>query len=153
MRCGSSNVIKERIVKELRTFPCLQPAEACCRARGGRGPLDVALREKAWWFKEGIRARLVRYCAPSFSRHYEERIEVIFACVRRAVLMDLALMLIGQKYESVISLLQNSAELDVTIVEKLWKMIQTLPVCDVRAAVYDVLRRDEDGDYMLVLGG
>ena len=116
-------------------------------------PLDVALREKAWELREKIRARLARYCAPSFSRYYQERLKVIFACVRRAIYTDPALMLFVQKYKSVMSLLQDSANLDVPMVEKLWKAISTLSVLDVRAAVDDVLRPQGGGDYVQLLGG
>jgi hypothetical protein len=116
-------------------------------------PLDVVLREKAWELREKIRTRLARYCAPSFSRYYQERFQVIFACVRRAIYTDPALMLLAQKYKSVMSLLQNSANLDMALVEKLWNAISNLSVFDARAAVDDVLRPREDGDYVLVLGG
>jgi hypothetical protein len=116
-------------------------------------PLDVALREKAWDLREKIRTRLARYCAPSFSRFYQERFQVIFACVRRAIYTDPALMLLAQKYKSVMSLLQASVDLDVVMVEKLWKAISNLSIFDVRAAVNDVLRPRGYGDYMLVLGG
>lgn len=116
-------------------------------------PLDVALREKAWQLRERIRTRLARYCAPSFSAHYQERFKVIFACVRRAIYTDPALMLLAQKYKTVMSLLQNSVNLDVAIVEKLWNAISNLSIFDVRAAADDVLRPKGNEDYVLVLGG
>jgi hypothetical protein len=116
-------------------------------------PLDVALREKAWELRQKIRTRLARYCAPSLSRYYQERFKVIFACVRRAIYTDPALMLFSQKYKSVMSLLQDSADLDVAMVEKLWKAISNLSVFDARAAVDDVLRPRQSGEYVKVLGG
>ena len=62
-------------------------------------------------------------------------------------------MLLAQKYKTVMSLLQNSANLDVAIVEKLWNAISNLSVFDVRAAVDDVLRPSGNGDHVMVLGG
>ena len=62
-------------------------------------------------------------------------------------------MLLAQKYKSVMSLLQSSANLDVAVVEKLWNAISNLSVFDARAAVDDVLRPREGGDYVVVLGG
>lgn len=116
-------------------------------------PLDAALRMKAWELREKIRTRLARYCAPSFSCHYRERFKVIFACVRRAIYTDPALMLLAQKYKSVMSLLQDSANLDVAVVEKLWSAISNLSIFDVRAAVDDVLRPHGGGEYVVLLGG
>lgn len=116
-------------------------------------PLDVVLREKAWDLREKIRTRLARYCTPSFSKFNEERFKVIFACVRRAIYTDPSLMLLAQKYKSVMSLLQDSANLDVSVVEKLWEAISNLSVDDARDAVDDVLRPQEGGEYVVVLGG
>ena len=116
-------------------------------------PLDIALREKAYELREKIRSRLSRYCAPSFSSFHEERFKVIFQCVRRAIYTDPSLMLLAQKYKSVMSLLQDSVNLDVALVEKLWRTISRLPVHDVRAAVDDVLRPQDSGDFVTVLGG
>jgi hypothetical protein len=62
-------------------------------------------------------------------------------------------MLLSQKYKTVMSLLQDSADLDVAMVEKLWKAISNLSVFDARAAVDDVLRPRQSGEYVKVLGG
>lgn len=114
-------------------------------------PVDVALREKRREIWEKIWTRLARYCAPINSRFYQERIKVIYACVRRAVYTEPTLMLAAQNYLTVTSFLQDST-LDLAAVEKLWRAIKGLAVEDIRAAVDDVLRPWTDsGEYVVVL--
>lgn len=114
-------------------------------------PVDVALREKRREIWEKIWTRLARYCAPSNSRFYQERIKVIYACVRRAIYIDPTLMLAAQNYVTVTSFLRDST-LDLATVEKFWMAIKGLTVDDVRAAVDDVLRPWSDGgEYVVVL--
>lgn len=116
-------------------------------------PLDVALRQKCRELWEKIRTRLARYCAPSCSAYYQERLEVIFACVRRAIYTDPGLMIIAQNHKTVLSLLEDP-NLEVPMVERLWSAIKDLSVFDVRAAVDDVLRpKEATGNYVVVLGG
>ncbi|KAH7921460.1 hypothetical protein BV22DRAFT_729466 [Leucogyrophana mollusca] len=115
-------------------------------------PLETALRDRAIEFREKIRTRLARYCAPSMSSFHEERLEVVYAYVRRAVYTEPALMLLAQKYGSVMELL-NDSNIEVVMVEKLWNAIRSQCVHDVRAAVDDVLRATGEGDYVIVLGG
>ncbi|KAH7912876.1 hypothetical protein BJ138DRAFT_1147377 [Hygrophoropsis aurantiaca] len=115
-------------------------------------PLEAALRDRAIEFREKIRARLARYCAPPKSAFHEERLEVIYAYVRRAVYTEPPLMLLAQKYNSVMDLL-NDSDMELLMVEKLWDAIRSQCVHDVRAAVDDVLRAKTEGDYAVVLGG
>ncbi|KAF8145949.1 hypothetical protein K438DRAFT_2028485 [Mycena galopus ATCC 62051] len=116
-------------------------------------PLDVALREKCNLLWEKIRTRLARYCALAKPKFYSERIDVIHACVRRAIYTDAKLLVITQNYKTVTTLLTDTS-LDVQIVEKLWSAIRHLYVHEVRAAIDDVLRpKDGPGEYVTVLGG
>jgi hypothetical protein len=114
-------------------------------------PVDVALREKRREIWEKIWTRLARYCAPANSRYYQERIKVIYACVRRAIYTEPTLMLVTQNYVTVTSLLKDST-LDPPTVEKFWKAIKGLSVHDLRAAVDDVLKPWSDAaEYVVVL--
>ncbi|KIJ63578.1 hypothetical protein HYDPIDRAFT_29372 [Hydnomerulius pinastri MD-312] len=115
-------------------------------------PLETVLREKAIEFREKIRTRLARYCAPSMSRFHDERLRVIYAYVRRAVYKDPALMFHSQSYDSVMALLSDN-DLDLVTMERIWNSIKALCVHDVQAAVDDVLRANEEGDHVVVLGG
>ncbi|KAF7342164.1 FAD-binding-3 domain-containing protein [Mycena venus] len=116
-------------------------------------PLDVALREKCNLLWEKIKTRLARYCAPPKSKFYNERINVIHACVRRAIYTDAKLLVVAQNYNTVVGLLTDTT-LDMQIVEKLWHAIRHLYVHEVRAAIDDVLRpRDGTGEFVTVLGG
>ncbi|KAJ7815414.1 hypothetical protein B0H14DRAFT_2847550 [Mycena olivaceomarginata] len=116
-------------------------------------PLDVALREKCTLLWAKIKSRLARYCAPVKSKFYKERINVIHACVRRAIYTDVKLLVVAQNYKTVMALLTDTT-LDVQIVEKLWHAILHLYVHEVRAAIDDVLRpNDGPGEYVTVLGG
>ncbi|KAJ7321855.1 hypothetical protein DFH08DRAFT_969747 [Mycena albidolilacea] len=116
-------------------------------------PLDVALREKCTLLWAKIKSRLARYCAPVKSKFYKERIDVIHACVRRAIYTDVKLLVVAQNYKTVMALLTDTT-LDVQIVEKLWHAIRHLYVHEVRAAIDDVLRpNDGPGEYVTVLGG
>ena len=101
-------------------------------------PIDVAIQEKRVELWEMIWTRLARYCAPTRSRYYKERLAVIWACVCRAVWTDPSLMLVAQNYRSAKSLLKDS-KLDLPTVERLWNAIKQLYVDDVRAAIGDVL--------------
>ncbi|OJA18282.1 hypothetical protein AZE42_05879 [Rhizopogon vesiculosus] len=114
-------------------------------------PLETALREKAIEFREKIRSRLVRYCAPSASKYHAERLEVISAYVRRVIFTEPALMLLSQSYDSVMALLSDD-NLDLVTLEKIWTAIKNSCVHDVRDAVDDVLRANDEGDYVMVLG-
>ena len=115
-------------------------------------PVDVALREKKEELWEKIWTRLARYCAPSRSRYYNERLAIIWSCVARAVYKDRYLMVIAQNYRYVTTLLSD-AELDLSTVEKLWRAIKDLSVEDVRAAIDDVLHPiRESGEYVVVFG-
>jgi hypothetical protein len=115
-------------------------------------PLDVALREKRWELWGNIKVRLAYCCSPSDSVHREERNQVIFACIRRAIYKDPALMVLSQNYKDVRSLLEDSS-LDLPIVERLWGAVKAPVVHDIRAAVDDVLREQHDGEFVTVLGG
>ncbi|OAX42210.1 hypothetical protein K503DRAFT_734032 [Rhizopogon vinicolor AM-OR11-026] len=115
-------------------------------------PLETALREKAIEFREKIRSRLARYCAPSTSKYHAERLEVISAYVRRAIFTESALMFLSQSYDSVMALLSDD-NLDLVTLEKIWTAIKNSCVHDVRDAVDDVLRANDEGDYVMVLGG
>ncbi|KAK7042185.1 FAD-binding-3 domain-containing protein [Favolaschia claudopus] len=116
-------------------------------------PLDVALREKCTLLWEKIKTRLARYCAPSHSKFYSERISVIYACVRRAIYTDPKLLVVAQNYKTVMDLLTDT-NLDVQVVEKLWYAIRHLYVHEVRAAIDDVLRpKSGPGEYITVLDG
>ncbi|KAJ7468940.1 hypothetical protein B0H11DRAFT_1395233 [Mycena galericulata] len=158
-------------VLELQTDPPETPQENCSGHDDGifsaprkaspsptnvadvEDPLDVALREKCSLLWEKIKTRLARYCAPALSKYYKERINIIHACVRRAIYTDPKLLVVAQNYASVTGLLEDAA-LDVRIVEKLWCAIRNLYVHEVRAAIDDVLRpRDGPGEYVAVLGG
>jgi hypothetical protein len=104
------------------------------------------------------------------SKHYNERIKVIHACVRRAVYTDPKLLVVAQNYKTVMALLTDST-LDVRIVETLWNAIRHLGMHEVRAAIgtspgrswvlvqiqlslEDVLRpKNDPGEYASVLGG
>ncbi|KAG8216070.1 hypothetical protein J3R82DRAFT_8070 [Butyriboletus roseoflavus] len=114
-------------------------------------PLEAVLREKAIEFREKIRMCLAWYCAASTSRFYAERLEVIYAYVRRAIYKDASLMFLSQGYGSVMALLSDE-DLDLITVEKIWHAISALCIHDVQCAVDDVLR-STDGDYVVVLGG
>ncbi|KAF8837004.1 hypothetical protein BDN67DRAFT_247273 [Paxillus ammoniavirescens] len=114
-------------------------------------PLETVLREKAIEFREKVRTRLARYCAPSMSRFHGERLEVIYAYVRRAIYKDHSLMFVSQSYDSVMALLSDN-DLDLNTLEKIWNAIKSLCVHDVQLAVDDVLRSKE-GDHVIVLGG
>ncbi|KAJ7216361.1 hypothetical protein GGX14DRAFT_604450 [Mycena pura] len=116
-------------------------------------PLDVALREKRNLLWEKIKTRLARYCAPIRSKFYAERLEVIYACVRRAICTDTKLLLVAQNYQTVTALLAD-VTLDVAVVEKLWQAIRFLDMHHVRAAVDDVLRpQNSPVEYIVVLDG
>jgi len=115
-------------------------------------PLQAVLREKAVEFREKIRSRLARYCAPSSSRYHDERLEVIYAYVRRGIFTEPALMFLSQSYDSVMALLSDD-NLDLVTLEKIWTAVKALCVHDVRDAVDDVLRANGEGDYVMVLGG
>ncbi|KAG0703558.1 hypothetical protein DFH29DRAFT_1068537 [Suillus ampliporus] len=115
-------------------------------------PLEAVLREKAVEFLEKIRSRLARYCAPSTSRYHDERLEVIYAYVRRAIFTEPALMFLSQSYDNVMALLSDD-NLDLVTLEKIWNAVKTLCVHDIRDAVDDVLRANSEGDYVMVLGG
>ncbi|KAH7883000.1 hypothetical protein F5I97DRAFT_1901151 [Phlebopus sp. FC_14] len=115
-------------------------------------PLEAVLREKALEFREKIRARLARYCAPAASKFHGERLEVIYAYVRRAIFKDSALVFLSQSYDNVMALLSDD-NLDLSTVEKIWNAIKSLCVHDVQSAVDDVLRANGEGEYVIVLGG
>ncbi|KAJ7737358.1 hypothetical protein B0H16DRAFT_1379655 [Mycena metata] len=116
-------------------------------------PLDVALREKCILLWEKIKTRLSRYCAPASSKFYDERINVIHACVRRAIYTDAKLLVVAQNYNTVMVMLTDST-LDLGVVEKLWFAIRHLDVHEVRAAIDDVLRPQDDlAEFVTVLGG
>ncbi|KAG2058133.1 hypothetical protein BDR06DRAFT_1018757 [Suillus hirtellus] len=116
-------------------------------------PLEAVLREKSVEFLEKIRSRLARYCCtPSTSRYHDERLEVIYAYVRRGIFTEPALMFLSQSYDSVMALL-NDDNLDLVTLEKIWNAVKTLCVHDIRDAVDDVLRVNREGDYVMVLGG
>lgn len=114
-------------------------------------PLEAVLREKAIEFREKIRTCLAWYCAASTSRFHGERLEVIYAYVRRAVYKDASLMFLSHSYDSVMALLSDH-DLDLITVENIWHAISALCVHDVQSAVDDVLR-STDGDHVVVLGG
>ncbi|KAH0831204.1 hypothetical protein J3R83DRAFT_13783 [Lanmaoa asiatica] len=114
-------------------------------------PLEAVLREKAIEFREKVRMCLAWYCAASTSRFYDERLEVIYAYVRRAIYKDASLMFLSQSYDSVMALLSDR-DLDLITMEKIWHGISALCVHDVQSAVDDVLR-STDGDHVVVLGG
>lgn len=114
-------------------------------------PLEAVLRERAIEFKEKIRMYLAWYCAPSTSRFHGERLEVIYAYVRRAIYKDASLMFLSQSYDSVMALLSDQ-DLDLVTVEKLWRAVSSLCIHDVQSAVDDVVR-STDGDHVVVLGG
>ncbi|KAJ7852536.1 hypothetical protein B0H13DRAFT_2581690, partial [Mycena leptocephala] len=65
-------------------------------------PLDIACGTRK------IKTRLARYCTPVSSKHYNERIKVIHACVRRAVYTDPKLLVVAQNYKTVMALLTDS---------------------------------------------
>lgn len=114
-------------------------------------PIDVALREKRTKLQEKIWTQLAQYCAPRISIYYQERLNVIWAYVRRAIYTDATLMITAQNYKHPAALL--GADLDLTTVEKLWHAIKHLSPNDAYAAVDDVLRPQNDKeDYILVLG-
>ncbi|KAG2359881.1 hypothetical protein BDR07DRAFT_1452178 [Suillus spraguei] len=115
-------------------------------------PLEAVLREKSVEFLEKIRSRLARYCAPSASRYHYERLEVIYAYVRRGIFTEPALMFLSQSYDSVMALLSDN-NLDLVTLEKIWNAVKTLCVHDIKDAVDDVLRANREGDYVMVLGG
>lgn len=118
-------------------------------------PLDAALREKCAELWDKIRTRLARYCAPTRSKFYHERIKVICACVRRAIYTNPSLMFLSENYKNVYSLLKDYT-LHLAIVEKLWNAIKNQTVYDIRAAVDDVLRPKSETDaseFVIVLGG
>ena len=114
-------------------------------------PLEAALRERATEFREKIRICLAWYCSPSTSRFHAERLEVIYAYVRRAIYMDASLMFLAHSYDSVTALLSDE-KLDLATVQKLWHAICALCIHDVQNAVDDVVR-STDGDHVVVLGG
>ena len=114
-------------------------------------PLEAVLREKANGFKEKIRMYLAWYYAPLTSRFHDERLQVIYAYVRRAIYKDPSLMFLSQSYDSVMALLSD-LDLDVITAEKLWHAITSLCVHHVESAVDDVVR-STDGDHVVVLGG
>ncbi|KAJ7456033.1 hypothetical protein B0H11DRAFT_1739595 [Mycena galericulata] len=116
-------------------------------------PLEMALRDKCSLLWDKIKTRLACYCTPASSKQYSERIEVIHACVRRAVYTDAKLLVVAQNYKTVMALLTDST-LDVCIVETLWNAIKYLEMHQVRAAIEDVLRpKNGPGKYASVLGG
>ncbi|KAG6380201.1 hypothetical protein JVT61DRAFT_8292 [Boletus reticuloceps] len=81
-------------------------------------PLEAVLREKANAFKEKIRMHLAWCCASSTSRYYGERLEAIYAYVRRAVYKSLTFL--SHSYDSVMALLTPSDQvLDLITMEKL----------------------------------
>lgn len=114
-------------------------------------PLEAVLREKAIEFREKIRTCLAWYCAASTSRFHRERLEVIYAYVRRAIYKDASLMFLSHSYNSVMALLSDQ-DLDLITVEKIWDAISGLCIHDVQSAVDDVLRSTDD-DHVVVLGG
>ena len=114
-------------------------------------PLEAVLREKAIEFREKIRMHLAWYCAASTSRFHGERLEVIYAYVRRAIYKDASLMFLSHSYDSVMALLSDQ-DLDLITVERLWHAISALCIHDVQSAVDDVVR-PTDGDHVVVLGG
>ncbi|KAJ7177654.1 hypothetical protein C8R46DRAFT_663662 [Mycena filopes] len=116
-------------------------------------PLDVAIREKCILLWEKIKTRLSRYCAPASSKFYKERINIIYACVRRAIYTDAKLLVVAQNYKTVKAMLTDTT-LDLIIVEKLWHAIRHMQVHDVRAAIDDVLRSPNGaGEFVTLLGG
>ena len=151
-QAGSSAPEKDCSGHEDQTLPSTKPTPALPEDLSEvEDPVDVALRRKCREIWERIWTRLARYCAPVKSRFYQERIKVIYACVRRAVYREPSLMLVAQNYQSVTSFL-NDSNLDLAIVEKLWRAIKSLYVHDVRAAIDDVLRPWNDGgDFVVVL--
>ncbi|KAI0061222.1 hypothetical protein BV25DRAFT_1857922 [Artomyces pyxidatus] len=118
-------------------------------------PLDVALRWKRMLLWEKIRTHLARFGALPQSRFFKERLNVIYACVRRAIYTDASLMQFAINYRTVAALLRDKT-LEVPIVEKLWNAIRNLPVTLMRAAVDDVVRttgQGSDEEYVVLLGG
>nr|GAT57115.1 predicted protein [Mycena chlorophos] len=115
-------------------------------------PLDVALREKGSLLWEKIKTRLARYCTSAPPRLYAERVNIIHACVRRAVCTDVKLLVAAQGYDSVHAMLADS-DLDVAVLESLWNAIRRLDSHQVRASIDDVLRSDQGGDEFTILGG
>lgn len=99
---------------------------------------------------------MARYCAPAESKLYKERLEVIYALVRRAVYTDASLMVQCQAYESVMDFLED-ADLEVNTLEKFWTALKELYTNEARAAIDDVLRPKDDAsdaaDYVVLLGG
>lgn len=114
-------------------------------------PLEAVLREKAIEFREKIRMYLAWCCAASTSPFHGERLEVIYAYVRRAIYKDASLMFLSQGYGSVMALLSDQ-DLDLITTEKIWHAISALCIHDIQSAVDDILR-STDGDHVVVLGG
>jgi hypothetical protein len=151
-QADSSAAVDECSGHEDQSLPSIKPGPVVSEdLYDVEDPVDVAIREKYREMWEKIWTRLARYCAPEKSVFYQERIKVIYACVRRAIYTDPSLMVVAQNYQSVTSFL-NDSTLDLAIVEKLWRAIKGLYVHDVRAAIDDVLRPWNDGgDFVAVL--
>lgn len=115
-------------------------------------PIDVAIKEKCatLWIK--IRVRLAQFCAPSGSRHFQQRKNVIFSFVRRAIYRDPSLVVAAQSYKNAKAMLDDSG-LELSTLEKLWKAMAEIPPRDIQASVDDVLRPDDGSDYVIILGG
>ncbi|KAH9474649.1 hypothetical protein JR316_0013113 [Psilocybe cubensis] len=113
-------------------------------------PIKAILAEKCNNIREQIWIQLARSCAPVQSRFYVERLEVIWACVRRAVCSDPKLMLLSRKYKSAINMLKDTT-LELLTVTKIWTAINNLCAEDVRAAIDDVLHPVRTtGEYVVV---
>lgn len=115
-------------------------------------PIDVAIREKCatLWIK--IRVRLAQFCAPSDSRHFQERTKVIFSFIRRAIYRDPSLVVTTQKYKDAKTMLNDNG-MELSTLEKMWKAMAEIPPRDIQASVDDVLRPDDGSDYVVILGG
>ncbi|KAJ7022574.1 hypothetical protein C8F04DRAFT_1048936 [Mycena alexandri] len=102
---------------------------------------------------ESFRFRMASYMLPISSRYYQERKQIVWAWICRAVYTDPALMLLASARLDVPSFLTERTY-DAPTAMELHRRMKSLPLTEIRAAADDILRpKDGDsGEYVTVLG-
>ncbi|KAJ7160371.1 hypothetical protein C8R46DRAFT_1194715 [Mycena filopes] len=112
---------------------------------------DLEATTAALW--TSFRRRIATYMLPTSSRYYEERKQVIWAWICRAVVIDSGLTLLASTYTDVPTFLADPTHGSVTVL-RLRHNMKRLCFAGVWAAVNDVFSatNDEGGEFLTVMG-
>jgi hypothetical protein len=114
-------------------------------------PLEALYRNKIAMFRALIQRFLGSRMAPEGTQFCEERREILWTFVRRAIFQDASLMFLAQHFDNVETFLASDL-LDVTALEKLCDAMRN-SLSAVFHTVADVVRTDKDGKRVTILGG